>query len=257
MATIEPCLACMRALEFGQSGCAQHFPHGPVTVAPYPNALDVAALRVRVSELEAELAQANYSKQVAVQEAKAKLESATLLAQAEDEASLTHEGAFLGTPHYASPEQAQREPVTGATDVYALALVMYEALTGEVAHQRPSPYETLTARIGAPLPAHDKIRALDMVLAHEHAHWDGGRWLRSHALFIVRMLQCYHPVALWVFREYCIEVEVGCDAVAVAGRDRKAWLDIIGWTLVALAAGGSLLHGLMRIVIHRRNRRQA
>ena len=70
----------------------------------------------------------------------------------------------------------------------------------------------------------DRLNAseLDMVLAHEHAHWDGGRWLRSHALFIVRMLQCYHPVALWVFREYCIEVEVGCDAVAVTGRDHKA-----------------------------------
>ena len=49
----------------------------------------------------------------------------------------------------------------------------------------------------------------------------------------------------------------GIEGVYIPGRDRKAWLDIIGWTLVALAAGGSLLHGLMRIVIHRRNRRQA
>ena len=30
---------------------------------------------------------------------------------------------------------------------------------------------------------------------------------------------CYSPVALWVFREYCIEVEIGCDAAAVHGRD--------------------------------------
>lgn len=71
---------------------------------------------------------------------------------------------------YASPEQAQRQTVTGATDVYALALIMYEALTGEIAHQRTSPYETLTARVGAPLPQHAKIRALDMVLAQAGAH---------------------------------------------------------------------------------------
>ena len=71
---------------------------------------------------------------------------------------------------YASPEQAQRQPVTGSTDVYALALVMFESLTGEVAHQRPSPYETLTARIGSPLPQHAKIKALDMVLAQAGAH---------------------------------------------------------------------------------------
>jgi hypothetical protein len=60
---------------------------------------------------------------------------------------------------------------------------------------------------------------LEAVIGHEHAHWQSGRWFRSHALFAVRMLQCYNPVALWVFREYCIEVEVGCDAAAVAGRD--------------------------------------
>lgn len=60
---------------------------------------------------------------------------------------------------------------------------------------------------------------LEVAVAHEHAHWQAGRWLRSHALFAVRLLQCYNPVALWVFREYCIELEVGCDAVAVSGRD--------------------------------------
>ena len=62
---------------------------------------------------------------------------------------------------------------------------------------------------------------LDIVVAHEHAHWQSGHWFRSHALFAVRLLQCYNPVAMWVFREYCIEVEIGCDAAAVAGRDPK------------------------------------
>jgi hypothetical protein len=60
---------------------------------------------------------------------------------------------------------------------------------------------------------------LQTLICHEHAHWIAGRWLLSHALFAVRLLQCYSPVALWVFREYCIEVEIVCDAVAVSGRD--------------------------------------
>jgi beta-lactamase regulating signal transducer with metallopeptidase domain len=60
---------------------------------------------------------------------------------------------------------------------------------------------------------------LAIAIAHEHAHWDTGRWWESHALFVVRLLQCYNPVALWAFREYCIDVEIACDAVAVAGRD--------------------------------------
>lgn len=58
---------------------------------------------------------------------------------------------------------------------------------------------------------------LDVTLAHEHAHWAHGRWWRAHALFVARLLQGYNPVAMWAFREYCIEVEVACDAAAVAG----------------------------------------
>jgi hypothetical protein len=60
---------------------------------------------------------------------------------------------------------------------------------------------------------------LESVVAHERAHWQAGRWLLLHALFGVRLLQCYNPVALWVFREYCIEVEIDCDGVAVLKRD--------------------------------------
>lgn len=62
---------------------------------------------------------------------------------------------------------------------------------------------------------------LDVVLSHEHAHWQQGRWWRTHALFLVRLLQSYNPVALWAFREYCIEDEIACDAAAVTGRDRR------------------------------------
>lgn len=71
---------------------------------------------------------------------------------------------------------------------------------------------------------------LDVVLRHEHAHWQAGRWLRSHALFAVRLLQCYNPVALWAFREYCSELEVGCDAAAVRGRDPR----VLGRVLLRL-----------------------
>jgi hypothetical protein len=62
---------------------------------------------------------------------------------------------------------------------------------------------------------------LAIALRHENAHWRRGRWLRSHALFLVRLLQSYHPVALWAFREYCLEVEIECDAEAAAGSDAR------------------------------------
>ena len=74
------------------------------------------------------------------------------LARALAEAAVTEpSGALLGTARYASPEQARGQSVDGRADVYALALVLVEAVTGKVPFSADTTIATLMARVGKDL----------------------------------------------------------------------------------------------------------
>ena len=78
-------------------------------------------------------------------------------------------GAMIGTARYISPEAAEGKPVDGRADVYSLALVLYEAVTGVVPFVTDTTMGTLAARIGQPLPHNDLLGPLDDVLARAAA----------------------------------------------------------------------------------------
>lgn len=56
---------------------------------------------------------------------------AKILEPSEVDIQLTAQGAFVGTPRYASPEQLRREEATVASDIYGVGMVMWEALVGD------------------------------------------------------------------------------------------------------------------------------
>jgi len=66
---------------------------------------------------------------------------------------------------YLSPEQALGEPAGPESDVYSLALILFEAATGTSAFDGLSVDAVLRARVNSPLPVRVELGTLDMLLA--------------------------------------------------------------------------------------------
>jgi eukaryotic-like serine/threonine-protein kinase len=87
------------------------------------------------------------------------------LARAIAEAGWTEPtGSMLGTARYASPEQARGETLDGRSDVYSLALVIVEAVTGDVPFSADTTIGTLMARLDHSVVVPDELGPLAPVV---------------------------------------------------------------------------------------------
>jgi putative two-component system response regulator len=66
---------------------------------------------------------------------------------------ITATGTVVGTPEYMSPEQISGEPLSAASDRYALAVVAYEMLTGRLPFDGNSPASVLVSHMNKPMPS--------------------------------------------------------------------------------------------------------
>lgn len=67
-------------------------------------------------------------------------------------AGLTVAGQVMGTPSYLSPEQASGQPAGPRSDLYALGVVLFEALSGRPPYEGDTPLAVVSAHAHAPVP---------------------------------------------------------------------------------------------------------
>ena len=107
------------------------------------------------------------------------------------ESGITKTGMFVGTLDYIAPEQLQGQPLDARADVYALACVLYHALTGQVPYPRGSEPAKIWAHMSeeppratalVPVsPAFDEVIARGMAKDREQRYPSAGDLARAAA----------------------------------------------------------------------------
>jgi tetratricopeptide (TPR) repeat protein len=161
--------------------------------------------------------------------------------------SLTKTGTVLGTAAYLSPEQAQGKRATPASDLYALAVLAWELLTGERPFTGDTAAAEAAAHVHAAIPSiserrRDLPRELDDVFRRALAKNPAERY-GSAAELVAELRAALHSAA-----GRTEIVPPRAPARRVSGPARPAWLvpaivllALLGAGLIAaaiLAAGG-------------------
>lgn len=92
------------------------------------------------------------------------------IANAATDEKLTEVGAAVGTYTYMAPERFNTDEVTYRTDIYSLACVLYECLTGSTPYPADSVSVVITSHLIQPIPKPSELRpgvpaAFDAVIA--------------------------------------------------------------------------------------------
>ncbi|HWS58738.1 MAG TPA: serine/threonine-protein kinase [Actinotalea sp.] len=74
------------------------------------------------------------------------------ISMATNQVPMTKSGMVMGTAQYLSPEQAVGGPATGASDIYSLGIVAYEALVGHRPFTGPTAVDIAVAHVNTPVP---------------------------------------------------------------------------------------------------------
>jgi eukaryotic-like serine/threonine-protein kinase len=164
---------------------------------------------------------------------------------------LTADGSVAGTPRYMAPEQISADAIDARTDIYALGLVLFEALSGREAFTRDSTSQLLWAQLNDPVPPLIEVQplrdypALDAVIAQACAKSPEQRFANMQAL--VAALRALQAPQWWGVpvvvprrsRPVFDSAEVSArEPVQLPRPGRKTFLQIRASAWAAIAVGG-------------------
>ena len=172
------------------------------------------------------------------------------IARALELEGLTQTGTVLGTSEYVAPEQARGELVGPATDIYALGVVLFELLAGEVPYGGDSFVAIAMRHVNDPVPS---IRArrpdvawrLDTAVARALAKSPADRF-PSMAALVTELEACLAEASGAADGETAIQtaltpVQPGAPAAALPGRKRSVWPLVAGLTGLVVAAAIAMI----------------
>ncbi|HKS79754.1 MAG TPA: protein kinase [Gaiellaceae bacterium] len=169
----------------------------------------------------------------------------------EVEHGVTQTGTVLGTGEYLAPEQASGKPISPATDVYSLGVVLWEMLAGEVPFSGENFVAVALRHVNEPVPSLREVRpdvsprlaaAVERALAKDPAHR-----FPSMAALAKELRACLAEEEAPAAPEDAALtlITAPAPARARATRRRSRGRRTLGYALLALVAGGAALAAVL------------